>query len=237
MALELFDAFQQKNELLQLMEVCARAPGVRLFIGEESGFTPAATEVEDAGIPQKIQCVTSITPFIGAASVSCMITAKLAVLFGGLVQESAGEAALGSAHEYCVGIMEPSAYAELVNLNLEGGGGAACCCAATPATPATIRNARTVSNRTDFIRIAFPPQVSFLKSHCRLKETDSTPKVKAHAQALFELHRRFMARKARGAILRDIRSIDTFTPIFLFRRHQVAHPLRNKGWIGKREIW
>lgn len=35
---ELFDAFQQKNELLQLMEVCARAPGVRLFIGEESGF-------------------------------------------------------------------------------------------------------------------------------------------------------------------------------------------------------
>ncbi|MDQ6646526.1 MAG: heat-inducible transcriptional repressor HrcA [Pseudomonadota bacterium] len=36
---ELFDAFQQKNELLQLMEVCSRAPGVRLFIGEESGFT------------------------------------------------------------------------------------------------------------------------------------------------------------------------------------------------------
>jgi heat-inducible transcriptional repressor len=36
---ELFEAFQQKNELLQLMEVCAHAPGVRLFIGEESGFT------------------------------------------------------------------------------------------------------------------------------------------------------------------------------------------------------
>lgn len=35
---ELFEAFQKKNELLQLMEVCARAPGVRLFIGEESGF-------------------------------------------------------------------------------------------------------------------------------------------------------------------------------------------------------
>ncbi|MEO7052700.1 MAG: heat-inducible transcriptional repressor HrcA [Rhodanobacter sp.] len=35
---ELFDVFQQKNELLQLMEVCAKAPGVRLFIGEESGF-------------------------------------------------------------------------------------------------------------------------------------------------------------------------------------------------------
>jgi heat-inducible transcriptional repressor len=36
---ELFEAFQHKSELLQLMEVCARAPGVRLFIGEESGFT------------------------------------------------------------------------------------------------------------------------------------------------------------------------------------------------------
>lgn len=36
---ELFEAFQKKSELLQLMEVCARAPGVRLFIGEESGFT------------------------------------------------------------------------------------------------------------------------------------------------------------------------------------------------------
>ncbi len=35
---ELFETFQHKNELLQLMEVCARAPGVRLFIGEESGF-------------------------------------------------------------------------------------------------------------------------------------------------------------------------------------------------------
>jgi heat-inducible transcriptional repressor len=35
---ELFEAFQKKNELLQLMETCAKAPGVRLFIGEESGF-------------------------------------------------------------------------------------------------------------------------------------------------------------------------------------------------------
>lgn len=35
---DLFDAFQKKNELLQLMETCAKAPGVRLFIGEESGF-------------------------------------------------------------------------------------------------------------------------------------------------------------------------------------------------------
>lgn len=36
---ELFEAFQKKSELLRLMEVCARAPGVRLFIGEESGYT------------------------------------------------------------------------------------------------------------------------------------------------------------------------------------------------------
>lgn len=35
---ELFEAFQKKNELLQLMETCAKAQGVRLFIGEESGF-------------------------------------------------------------------------------------------------------------------------------------------------------------------------------------------------------
>lgn len=36
---ELFEVFQRKNEMLQLMEGCARAPGVRLFIGEESGLT------------------------------------------------------------------------------------------------------------------------------------------------------------------------------------------------------
>jgi heat-inducible transcriptional repressor len=35
---DLFDTFQQKRDLLQLMEVCVKAPGVRLFIGEESGF-------------------------------------------------------------------------------------------------------------------------------------------------------------------------------------------------------
>jgi heat-inducible transcriptional repressor len=35
---ELFDAFQRKRDLLQLLERCARADGVRLFIGEESGF-------------------------------------------------------------------------------------------------------------------------------------------------------------------------------------------------------
>lgn len=37
---ELFEAFQRKRELLALLEGCARAQGVRLFIGEESGFAP-----------------------------------------------------------------------------------------------------------------------------------------------------------------------------------------------------
>src|SRR3984893_3062691 len=129
--------------------------------GEESGFTPAATEVEVAGTFQKVQCVTSITPFMGAASVSWKITAKVMGLLGGLLHERAGEAAFGSAHEYCVGIIEPSVYAELVNLNLDGGGGvAAGCCAATLATPATNRIGRTVSNCTSFVRITLPPQFS-----------------------------------------------------------------------------
>ena len=35
---ELFEAFQRKRDLLNLLEGCARAEGVRLFIGEESGF-------------------------------------------------------------------------------------------------------------------------------------------------------------------------------------------------------
>ncbi len=35
---ELFEAFQRKRDLLILLENCARAEGVRLFIGEESGF-------------------------------------------------------------------------------------------------------------------------------------------------------------------------------------------------------
>lgn len=35
---DLFEAFQRKRELLGLLESCARAEGVRLFIGEESGF-------------------------------------------------------------------------------------------------------------------------------------------------------------------------------------------------------
>ncbi|MGA9340699.1 MAG: heat-inducible transcriptional repressor HrcA [Rhodanobacteraceae bacterium] len=35
---DLFDAFQRKRDLLALLERCARAEGVRLFIGEESEF-------------------------------------------------------------------------------------------------------------------------------------------------------------------------------------------------------
>jgi heat-inducible transcriptional repressor len=35
---ELFEAFQRKRDLLQLLERCSLAEGVRLFIGEESGF-------------------------------------------------------------------------------------------------------------------------------------------------------------------------------------------------------
>jgi heat-inducible transcriptional repressor len=35
---ELFEAFQRKQELLRLLENCIHAAGVRLFIGEESGF-------------------------------------------------------------------------------------------------------------------------------------------------------------------------------------------------------
>lgn len=37
---ELFEAFSRKRELLQLMERCIHARGVRLFIGEESGLSP-----------------------------------------------------------------------------------------------------------------------------------------------------------------------------------------------------
>lgn len=39
---ELFEAFQRKHELLQVLEGCLRADGVRLFIGEESGVTSMA---------------------------------------------------------------------------------------------------------------------------------------------------------------------------------------------------
>lgn len=37
---DLFDAFSRKREILQLLERTARAPGVRIFIGEETGLAP-----------------------------------------------------------------------------------------------------------------------------------------------------------------------------------------------------
>ncbi len=37
---DLFEAFNQKRELLQLLDGCIHAHGVRLFIGEESGLSP-----------------------------------------------------------------------------------------------------------------------------------------------------------------------------------------------------
>lgn len=37
---ELFEAFGRKRELVRLLEGCVHADGVRLFIGEESGFAP-----------------------------------------------------------------------------------------------------------------------------------------------------------------------------------------------------
>ncbi|MCI1709894.1 MAG: heat-inducible transcriptional repressor HrcA [Chiayiivirga sp.] len=37
---ELFETFARKRELLQLLEGCIKAQGVRLFIGEESGVAP-----------------------------------------------------------------------------------------------------------------------------------------------------------------------------------------------------
>lgn len=39
---ELFDAFASKREILALLDRCTRAPGVRVFIGEESGLAPLA---------------------------------------------------------------------------------------------------------------------------------------------------------------------------------------------------
>jgi len=37
---ELFEAFSRKREILTLLERCTKAPGVRVFIGEESGLAP-----------------------------------------------------------------------------------------------------------------------------------------------------------------------------------------------------
>src|SRR5690348_8575776 len=124
--------------------------------GEASGLTLAVTDVELAGIFHRIQCVTSITPFCGAASVSCITNTKLVAPDGGLLQDKAGEAAFGSAHEIFVGICPPSLNAELISLNLEGGG-ACCCCAAALPTPARTKSPATPRERINLF-ILFPPQ-------------------------------------------------------------------------------
>ena len=35
---ELFDAFEQKKDILHLLERCSRADGIQIFIGEEAGY-------------------------------------------------------------------------------------------------------------------------------------------------------------------------------------------------------
>jgi heat-inducible transcriptional repressor len=35
---QLFDSFEQKKDLLHLLERCTRAEGVQIFIGEEAGY-------------------------------------------------------------------------------------------------------------------------------------------------------------------------------------------------------
>ena len=37
---DLFEAFARKREILQLLERTVQAPGVRIFIGEETGLAP-----------------------------------------------------------------------------------------------------------------------------------------------------------------------------------------------------
>jgi len=37
---DLFEAFSRKREILQLLERTVQAPGVRIFIGEETGLAP-----------------------------------------------------------------------------------------------------------------------------------------------------------------------------------------------------
>ena len=71
------------------------------------------------GTFQKIQCVTSIVPLAGAASVSCRITAKLTVSFGGLVHRSSGETPKVLERLKIYGIeLPPAIFDEVVKVNL-----------------------------------------------------------------------------------------------------------------------
>ena len=80
-----------------------------------------------------------------------MIKAKLTVAAGGLLHSSAGEVALGSAHENSVGTLPPSLNAGLITLNFDGGGAAPCCCAEALPIPAKTKAERTASERIGFI--------------------------------------------------------------------------------------
>jgi heat-inducible transcriptional repressor len=54
---ELFEAFSRKREILGLLERCTQAPGVRVFIGEESGLAPLdACTVVTAPTPAPARC-------------------------------------------------------------------------------------------------------------------------------------------------------------------------------------
>src|SRR5580692_392932 len=105
----------------------------------------AVSEVELAGMFQRIQCVTSPEDFMGAPSGSCMIKAKLTVAAGGLLHSSAGDVALGSAQENSFPGLPPSLNAGLVILNFDGGGAAACCCAEALPIPTKTKAERTAS--------------------------------------------------------------------------------------------
>src|ERR1017187_10295650 len=102
---------------------------------------------------QRIQCVTSITPLSGTASVSCKIRAKLIVPWGASLHWTPGEEPSVTPHVYWTGIQSPSEYADVIILNFEGGG-AACCCAATASAPITSA-IKTMSTFTSVIRIEF----------------------------------------------------------------------------------
>src|SRR5579872_3322341 len=103
---------------------------------------PAESSTALAGMFQRIQCVTSITPLPGAASVSWKISAKLIVPCGASLHCTPGEPASLTPQVYCTGIQLVSEYADVVTLNLEGGGGA-CCCAATLSAP-IVTNSKTM---------------------------------------------------------------------------------------------
>ena len=51
------------------------------------GLTPSGSDVAVAGMLKTVQCVTSIMPFCGFASVSCMISVSVTAAFGTFVHD------------------------------------------------------------------------------------------------------------------------------------------------------